>query len=463
MNQNQYLNGKTLLLGILGILLLGLSGCTSKTPSLKGSWEMFVGQDPSLIGQEYGADNVTYCMELNFSERTFSADNLPDGRNSYGWMDFSTMNRVYHYEIDSVSYIGKNQYRVVSVDSWLEQNVDTLTYNPKTKEITYNSDWKFKLKDDGTAVSGEPSSLLSGVGPWILILAVLLVVSLISLNVLDIEGVIRFWLPASGLLVMSVLILSLVYDVFYNGGNFDIGGKGAMDVLKLYGSVVLITASFLFGLFSIMLYLYEEFGRFSKLPTILSAVVAVVLLVIQIFTGNLLFDILIDHFWSSLTYQTGLFEFIMALLVVAVGVLFIIQMIILAVSLKGIYRIAILLMYPVFFAAGVVLLISSMAVMIVVVIVCLVVVFGLSFLKASFNSVATYTPNITPNADTNANADMDADTNEEDYDAILKGAGTLGDDVKAKDISALGNGSLLRGENGVKYERGDDGNYRRID
>lgn len=131
MNQNQYLNRKTLLLGILGILLLGLSGCTSKTPSLKGSWEMFVGQDPSLIGQEYGADNVTYCMELDFSERTFSADNLPDGRNSYGWMDFSTMNRVYHYEIDSVSYIGKNQYRVVSVDSWLEQNVDTLTYNPE--------------------------------------------------------------------------------------------------------------------------------------------------------------------------------------------------------------------------------------------------------------------------------------------------------------------------------------------
>lgn len=68
------------------------------------------------------------------------------------------------------------------------------------------------------------------------------------------------------------------------------------------------------------------------------------------------------------------------------------------------------------------------------------------FLKASFNSVATYTPNINPNADTNANADMNTDTNEEDYDAILKGAGTLGDDVKAKDISALGNGSLLRGE-----------------
>ena len=95
MNQNQYLNRKTLLLGILGILLLGLSGCTSKTPSLKGSWEMFVGQDPSLIGQEYGADNVTYCMELNFSERTFSADNLPDEKDRLAELD---INPVFVYE-----------------------------------------------------------------------------------------------------------------------------------------------------------------------------------------------------------------------------------------------------------------------------------------------------------------------------------------------------------------------------
>ncbi len=50
MNQNQYLNRKTLLLGILGILLLGLSGCTSKTPSLKGSWEMFVGKGSESDG-----------------------------------------------------------------------------------------------------------------------------------------------------------------------------------------------------------------------------------------------------------------------------------------------------------------------------------------------------------------------------------------------------------------------------
>lgn len=53
---------------------------------------MFVGKDPSLMGQEYGVDNLTYCMELDFSERTFDTEmeELPSGKKSYGFMDFST-------------------------------------------------------------------------------------------------------------------------------------------------------------------------------------------------------------------------------------------------------------------------------------------------------------------------------------------------------------------------------------
>ena len=31
---------------------------------------MFVGEDQSPMGQEYGVDDLTYCMELDFSERT---------------------------------------------------------------------------------------------------------------------------------------------------------------------------------------------------------------------------------------------------------------------------------------------------------------------------------------------------------------------------------------------------------
>lgn len=566
MNVIQSLNRRKwiLSLGIVVFLLLGISGCSKEKPSLKGRWEMFVGKDPSLRGQEYGVDNLTYCMELDFSERTFDAEmeELPSGKKSYGFMDFSNMSRIYRYYIDSVSYIGNNKYRLVSLGSDLQLWVDTLTYNPQTKEISYNSDWKFKYVsdikpfmgewessyDDGTreyinlslykkinapdeypfnkqacygyiigdsevdtsyriitsvlaenavgacvltvfpdypeeqprqlhlAYNWKDGSLrlddgsvlankngmsvsedfsandplsFAKVGMWIFVLAILLVVSLILLNVLDVEGAIRFWLPATVLLAMSVLILFLACNIFFNEGKQDLGEPGLMSVLKLYGAVILVTGSFLFGLFSILLWLYEGFGYFSKTPTVIAAVIAVVLLAIHMFTGNMLFDILAERFIPSLMYQDGLFGFIMALLVVAVGLLFIVQMIILAVSVKGIYRIAILLLYPVFFAAGIVLLISSMAVVIVVMIVCAIIAFVLAPREVSGSSGNT----LFESPDNNNNSQ------EEDCDAMVEGAGLFGGDVKAKDVSFFKDKSLLKGENGKEYRRDDDGKY----
>lgn len=58
-------------LAVVAVLLLGMPGCGNQGPSLKGRWEMFVGEDQSPMGQEYGVDDLTYCMELDFSERTF--------------------------------------------------------------------------------------------------------------------------------------------------------------------------------------------------------------------------------------------------------------------------------------------------------------------------------------------------------------------------------------------------------
>lgn len=565
MNAIQSLNRRKwiLSLGIVVFLLLGISGCSKEKPSLKGRWEMFVGKDPSLMGQEYGVDNLTYCMELDFSERTFDAEmeELPSGKKSYGFMDFSTMSRIYRYYIDSVSYIGNNKYRLVSLGSHdLQLYEDTLTFNPKTNEITYGKDDVFKyvsglrpfvgewemMDNEGTSeyvklslyqeikapdeyplngqscygyivydtdvdishklitsvvssnalgatvmavfpdypedkpmqvhfnynwkdgtlimdggaplpnkngapvleeLSANDSFLFAKVGMWIFVLAILLVVSLILLNVLDVEGAIRFWLPVIELLAMSVLILFLVCNIFCNEGKLDLGESGLMSVLKLYGAVILVTGSFLFGLFSILLWLYEGFGYFSKTPTTIAAVIAVILLAIHMFTGNMLFDILAERFFPSLMYQDGLFGFIMALLVVAVGLLFIVQMIILAVSVKGIYRIAILLLYPVFFAAGIVLLISSMAVVIVAMIVCAIIAFVLAPRKVSESS-----GNTLPESSDNNN-----DSQEEDCDAIIKGAGPFGGDVKAKDISFFKDKSLLKGENGKEYKRNDDG------
>lgn len=567
MNAIQSLNRRKwiLSLGIVVFLLLGISGCSKEKPSLKGRWEMFVGKDPSPMGQEYGVDNLTYCMELDFSERTFDTEmeELPSGKKSYGFMNFSTISRIYRYDIDSVSYIGNNKYRLVSLGSHdLQLYEDTLTFNPKTNEITYGKDEVFKyvsglrpfvgewemMDNEGTSeyvklslyqeikapdeyplngqscygyivydtdvdishklitsvvssnalgatvmavfpdnpegnpmqvyfdynwkdgtlimdggaplpnkngapvleeLSANDSFLFAKVGIWIFVLAILLVVSLILLNVLDVEGAIRFWLPVIELLAMSVLILFLACNIFCNEGKLDLGEPGLMSVLKLYGAVILVAGSFLFGLFSILLWLYEGFGYFSKTPTTIAAVIAVILLAIHMFTGNMLFDILAERFIPSLMYQDGLFGFIMALLVVAVGLLFIVQMIILAVSVKGIYRIAILLLYPVFFAVGIVLLISSMAVVIVVMIVCAIIAFVLAPRKVSESS-----GNTLPESSDNNN-----DSQEEDCDAIIKGAGPFGGDVKAKDISFSKNQSLLKGENGKEYKRNDDGKY----
>lgn len=60
---------------------------------LEGSWEMSAIKDPSLRGQMGEVDDIVYSMELNLSERTFTANNdLPSGNGkSYGWMDFSNV------------------------------------------------------------------------------------------------------------------------------------------------------------------------------------------------------------------------------------------------------------------------------------------------------------------------------------------------------------------------------------
>ncbi len=142
----------------LFVISVGLMSCTKKddTPLLKGRWEMFVGQDPTIAGMEEGIDNLVYSMELNFEERAFDSDNdLPSGGKSYGWMDFSNMSKLYHYDIDSVFALGDYRYRIVSVDNWFNLCVDTLVYNPETKQIIYEKDWVFEYVPDIKPFVGE--------------------------------------------------------------------------------------------------------------------------------------------------------------------------------------------------------------------------------------------------------------------------------------------------------------------
>lgn len=158
-----------------GILFLG--SCASKTQKqdtlvtdsvavcgqnkpelLKGRWEMPLSKDPSLRGQMENAGNLTYSMELNLAERTFMPElDLPSGEEKcYGWMDFSNLSRIYHYDIDSVFYLGRNTYKVVSIDGWNQLSTDTLVYYPDTKVVYIkNNDFTFQPIPDDKPFNGE--------------------------------------------------------------------------------------------------------------------------------------------------------------------------------------------------------------------------------------------------------------------------------------------------------------------
>lgn len=118
---------------------------------------MALNKDPSLRGQMEGVKNLSYSMEVDFSSRTFLPElTLPSGQNSYGWMDFSNVSRIYHYDIDSVTYLGHNAYRIVSMDSWEQLSIDTLVYNPEMKTIYIkNQDFTFQYIPDDKPFNGK--------------------------------------------------------------------------------------------------------------------------------------------------------------------------------------------------------------------------------------------------------------------------------------------------------------------
>lgn len=130
-------------------IFTGVTSCTDDSPKLKGHWKMHAGQDKTLAAQSEEINDLSYSIVLNSSKRIFESTNdLPNGRKSYGWMDFSNMDRIYHYDIDSVFALGNYHYRIISVDNWSNICEDTLIYNPETKEIVYGKDWIFKYISD---------------------------------------------------------------------------------------------------------------------------------------------------------------------------------------------------------------------------------------------------------------------------------------------------------------------------
>ena len=80
-----------------------------------------------------------------------------------------------------------------------------------------------------------------------------------------------------------------------------------------------------------------------------------------------------------------------------------------------------------------------------------------SFPQENARKVSESSGNALPESSDNSN-----ESQEEDCDAIIKGAGPFGGDVKAKDISFFKDKSLLKGENGKEYKRNDEGKLEEL-
>lgn len=135
--------------------VLALTACGESDSSLLvGRWEYPVKENETGI-------SYSYIIELNMNEPTFVSEFGPEEKKFYGFMDFSNIRRVYHYDIDSVASLGDNLYAIRAVDYNLEMmgvdgsSIDTLLYLPETKQLVYRNDWKFDFIPDLKPFKGK--------------------------------------------------------------------------------------------------------------------------------------------------------------------------------------------------------------------------------------------------------------------------------------------------------------------
>lgn len=210
---------------ILACVLMGfgLWSCSSgqDTPPA-GRWEMFVGEDPTLAGQQLGVNDLRYVIELDLSKRTFKPEGeLPGGRMSYGFMDFSNVSRIYRYDIDSVADLGNGRYVVKTVDiNWMGESLDTLVYDSKTGQLTYlqefGDDWVFLPVSAPDVPSGEqvPHSSVSHSPMFLLVCSVVGLVIMYLLFKIALGYIVTTLIPAAVGAAVGGLVLWLLIGGF---------------------------------------------------------------------------------------------------------------------------------------------------------------------------------------------------------------------------------------------------------
>lgn len=441
-----------------------LGACSSGDDVVKGRFE----HDCGMVDSHYGSYNMKYVMELDLSAPTIDSDEIAGGK-CYGIMNFSNINRIYTYDIDSVVPLGNDRYLVRSLASYtMEYEFDTLTYNPRRKEVRIasmpddvvfhkinetpfvgmwknqdafgtsevflslyepvkypvdgsqcygwirrsgnngtecynkvamvnlaeygNADIEMELDgDDGTefitteliydysdgrlifsmydevffptegnaANAGASSAEGDNTLAYCYIAVVVLLLAAIIYVKLEEEYDTGFFLVSGLVLLLSILILWIGYDMIFNEiAPFMFSHSPDGDVwtwVIIIGFLLGSIAVFFIGISMMQKMLSHECRSLSLACAKCAVVFTVIAAFINHVYDNTLIDTLRADFMSCISFDSGFWVGCAAVCFTLAVSLFLIQIIILAVRLDGMYRWVALVIYPVVFAASVVM------------------------------------------------------------------------------------------------------------
>lgn len=367
--------------------ILSCASCT-KEESPKGRWVY----DCGIQQSRYGEYRQLIILNLDLSQRSIKGSDY-DENLCYGTIDNSNINRIYRSDIDSVENLGDNIYVIHSIDqNWNMRDVDTLTYNPdnKTIQLTRFPDLTFVQDNSDTNVNNEEieyaekanasSSATEEKGTlvyWIIGVAALLLIVQIYMNFSDEYDA---WIIVLALTTVLAILSSIVgYRILilhYVPEQLNPGPEdGAMGYLKMVAGLAVVAVSYFWSFKNISKGLIED-GAYVPLGCFKCALA--LLVISALFGMSSDFKIFLDiynDFIPCISFQNGVLNGIVSVLMVLILLLTVIQIVKFFKSLPTIPAVIATILLPVIMAGGIAMCLSCIPLLIISVIA--IMVFGM--------------------------------------------------------------------------------------
>lgn len=334
-------------------------------------------------------DTMSEDVCLSLYEKIKAPTDYPfHGEDCYGYLIYySDVDNSYRL-ITSVKSIHYDRAEVTTVFPDYPQDppqTHTLYFNRKTGGLSLDNAEYYLFPKDGykPGIKSEKLDFLNdGITLSLFYLSLIMLVVVGGLRLWNGSHQLNYWISVVLLLIESVLAFILVGMVVAAAGNVDMGAaRGLGEVAKLYGGALLIAAVFLFC-FSWMLKWQSQYvKKCNQTFGIIAYGLAIVPPLLSVFGGHAFMDALAGHFFQSLCYEQGLLPFLGALCLVLVMVCIIVQTVIFAMQLRGVYRLVTTIIYPICAVASIMLLMVATLIVVYLVIVGAVIFFFLSIIS----------------------------------------------------------------------------------